>query len=52
MLATLVGYLSNIIVHWVVGYSDFVHLSPVYLGFAVNLIGLAILRKTIWQARV
>jgi hypothetical protein len=51
LLATLVGYVANVAVHWVVGYRDLVHLLPVYLGFAVNLVSLVLLYGTTWRSR-
>ncbi len=51
LLATLIGYVSNIVAHFANGYSDTVHLLPVYAGFLINVTGLALLHVAISRRR-
>jgi hypothetical protein len=40
-IAGLAGFGAAIGVHFVIGYSDFVHLAPAFLGLGIYLVGLA-----------
>ena len=40
-----IGYLSAIVVHFVIGYLNFLHLLPAFIGFAIFICGLFLVEK-------
>lgn len=40
-----IGYLSAILVHFAIGYLNFLHLLPAFVGYAIFLIGLFLVEK-------
>lgn len=46
----LVGFSTAIGIHFIVGYTDFVHLLPAYVGALTFLIGIGLLYAPVWRA--
>ena len=47
-VAVSIGYLSAILVHFVIGYLNFLHLFPAFLGFGIFLSGMFLVEK-LWS---
>lgn len=43
LLGGIPGFLAGFSVHWMIGYTDFIHLLLAYLAFAVYVVGLVLL---------
>ena len=45
------GFITTLGVHFAIGYTDFMHLSPVYVGFIIFAIGTAMLARSLTAPR-
>lgn len=47
----VVGYVCTIIVHFLVGYVDIIHLLPAYVGLALHVVALGLAGPYLWWAK-
>lgn len=49
LLSGLIGFSAAIGIHFIVGYTDFFHLLPAYVGALTFLVGITLLYKPVWR---
>lgn len=49
LISTTIGFSTAIGVHFIIGYTDFTHLLPAYLGAVTTIIGLILTHKKMTQ---